>query len=134
MVAHDVLTPPVVLQGFAELLLRDRYGPLNDAQKRTAGKIHANVEKLVGMMEQLLAFSRLLKRLREAAPGSVPVVGVLEREATRIRKEAFSPKLVLSVGENMGDACVAADEAGLAFLIRNVLHNVACLAETDGAV
>lgn len=64
--AHDLKTPPVVIQGFSELLSRGRYGPVSPEQEKPLRTIHRNVQYMVDMVEHVLIFSRLLRGLQQS--------------------------------------------------------------------
>lgn len=63
--AHDLVTPPVVIQGFLELLLKGRYGALAPEQEKPLKTIHRNVRLMSGMVEDLLTYTRFLKSLHQ---------------------------------------------------------------------
>jgi PAS domain S-box-containing protein len=63
--AHDLVTPPVVMQGFSELLLKGRYGPLAPDQEKPLRTIQRNLGLLSEMVERLLTFTRLIRSLQQ---------------------------------------------------------------------
>ena len=58
---HELVTPPVVIQGYIELLLRGRYGPLSAEMERPVRTVQRNIATLSAMVEAFLDLSRLLR-------------------------------------------------------------------------
>src|SRR5579872_6778709 len=58
-VSHDVRQPLGGIIGYAELLLSEQPGPLNERQKEFLGNIHGGGQHLVRLTDDLLRFSRL---------------------------------------------------------------------------
>jgi len=105
---HDLKTPPGIVLGFSELLLRGRYGEVKPEQERALRAVHRNTAQLAEMLDLLLDFSRFLKRIHAGPeePHAVePLVSqVLERlgrEArarhVRLAPPAFTPAALTSV-------------------------------------
>ena len=124
--SHDLKTPPVVVQGFAELLLRGRYGALTPEQEKPVQTIYRNILSLSDMVDQLLDFSRLLKQVH-AAPSCIPLAQVWREECAGFGKSgqvlaSFSPCLV------DGDDTVCVSRRALLYALRNMACNALRLA------
>jgi len=105
---HDLKTPPGIVLGFSELLLRGRYGEVKPEQERALRAVHRNTAQLAEMLDLLLDFSRFLKKIHagpeEPHPVEAQVSQVLERLAKEARARhvrfappAFAPAAVTSV-------------------------------------
>lgn len=121
--AHDLQTPPVVIQGMAELLMRGHYGALSGPQDKAVRTVHRNVLLLSQMMEQLLLFSRLLSGRPRAARGALCL-----RESVRRALGDAQPEwqeLNIRCAAELGEEPmhVVADAPSLDFLARNLLLN-----------
>ncbi len=119
--SHDLKTPPVVIQGFAELLMRGRYGALNPEQEKPLQTIYRNVLTLSAMVDQLLDFSRLLRRIH-SPPSAVGLARAWADAAEGFGKPGyllatFSPCKV------EGDDTVVAERNALAYALRNLVTN-----------
>lgn len=57
--SHELRTPLSVINGFAEILVREKLGPLNDEQKRRVRKILLQGERLTHIIDELLDLSRI---------------------------------------------------------------------------
>jgi PAS domain S-box-containing protein len=125
--SHDLKTPPVVVQGFAELLLRGRYGALTPEQEKPVQTIYRNILSLSDMVDQLLDFSRLLKQVH-APPSCMPLGQAWKEECAGFGKSgqvlaSFSPCQV------EGDDTVFVSRRALLYALRNMACNalrIAC--------
>lgn len=59
MASHELRTPLSVINGFAEVLVRGKIGPLNDEQKRRLRKILMQGQRLNRIVDELLDLSRI---------------------------------------------------------------------------
>jgi signal transduction histidine kinase len=119
--SHDLKTPPVVIQGFAELLLRGRYGALGQEQEKPLQTIYRNVLTLSSMVDQLLDFSRLLRRIH-SPPSAMPLSRAWADAAEGFGRPGyllatFSPCRV------EGDDTVVAERNALSYALRNLVTN-----------
>lgn len=57
--SHELRTPLSVINGFAEILVREKIGPLNDEQKRRVRKILMQGQRLNRIVDELLDLSRI---------------------------------------------------------------------------
>lgn len=123
--AHDLVTPPVVMQGFVDLLLRGRYGRLQSAQEKPLETIRRNVALLASMVERLLAFSRLTRRIHERERKPVPLESrwrqVLEESGEVLSRWQRDPK-----GQEDPSLVLACPES-LDYLLGNLVLNAASL-------
>jgi PAS domain S-box-containing protein len=124
--AHDLKTPPVVIQGFAELLLRGRYGVLIPEQEKPLQTIYRNILSLSDMVDQLLDFSRFLKQVH-SPPICIPLAQAWREECAGFGRSgqalaSFSPCVV------HGDDSVCVPRNALLYALRNMAHNTLRLA------
>lgn len=57
--SHELRTPLSVINGFADILLREKLGSLNDEQKRRLRKMLVQGERLTRILDELLDLSRV---------------------------------------------------------------------------
>jgi len=57
--SHELRTPLSVINGFGEILVREKLGPLNDEQKRRVRKILMQGQRLNRIIDELLDLSRI---------------------------------------------------------------------------
>ncbi|MEW5764233.1 MAG: histidine kinase dimerization/phospho-acceptor domain-containing protein [Acidobacteriota bacterium] len=127
--AHDLVTPPVVMQGFSELLLKGRYGPLAAEQEKPLRTIQRNLALLSEMVERLLTFTRLIRTLQREPPEVLSLSdawkrtlsdseGGADRNGRRFTREAAESKELL----------VAVPGPALAYLLDSLFENALDLA------
>ncbi len=58
-VSHELQTPLVSIRGYTEMILRGRLGPTTEEQRRGLELSLRNVDRLISMIDGLLAFSRM---------------------------------------------------------------------------
>lgn len=119
IVGHDLRTPLSVIHlGITTALQR---GGLSPEQERTFSRISRSAQRMRGIIEDLLDFSRA--RQGQAIPVEkrpVDLVEVCRRVLAELRSIAGERALALSVS---GDTMVAADAGRLAQVISNLVGN-----------
>jgi PAS domain S-box-containing protein len=125
--AHDLKTPPVVMQGFAELLLRGRYGVLEPGFEKPLRTILRNVVGLVDMVESVLTFSRLLRSLPDQR-GAVSLGRAWFEAMAELasRSPESAARFVFDAGP--GEDEVEASTAALAHMVSHFVRNALALA------
>ena len=57
--SHELRTPMTVIKGYADFLMKENFGPLNEQQKKFIGKITNNTEQLLHLVNDILDISKL---------------------------------------------------------------------------
>ncbi|MEJ2369007.1 MAG: PAS domain-containing sensor histidine kinase [Acidobacteriota bacterium] len=132
--AHELKTPPGIILGFAELLLRNRYGPLNDGQAKALEAIQRNARLLDESVEQLLEFSRFLRRVEPSTWVPTPLWEALVSASDRQRKECEAAGVeIILAGRPASGETMATPEV-LEHLMENLVANLTRLCRSGGAV
>ncbi len=76
--SHELRTPLSVINGFAEILVREKLGPLNDEQKRRVRKILMQGQRLNRIIDELLDLSRIKRGKIECRKDVFDLVPVLK--------------------------------------------------------
>ncbi|HIP87230.1 MAG TPA: GAF domain-containing protein [Anaerolineales bacterium] len=123
LVAHELRTPMTSIRGYADMLLKEMVGPLNDQQKQFLQTIRSNVERMRILVSDLQDISRIeTGRLRlEIQPTSLADA---LREALRTVQgqiEAKGQHLSIQVPGDL--PTVQADPSRLAQVMTNLLSN-----------
>lgn len=121
-VSDEVRTPVNSILGFAQLLLEEDFGPLNERQRRYVGHIRSSGRHLLSMINDILDFSGLQTGRIELALEDVPVRGTVENVLVRAAPVAEAKGLKLSF-EDGPDAEVRADPRRLEQVLWNLLSN-----------
>jgi len=97
-ISHELRTPLAPIIGYVEMLLSERPGPLTDRQRSHLTVVEQAVQRLQGLIEDLLAFvqmdqGKLLLEIRPFAIGPL-----LEERARSIMPRAMQKGLMVEVG------------------------------------
>jgi PAS domain S-box-containing protein len=130
---HDLKTPPGIVLGFCELLLRGRYGPLRQEQERPLRAIHRNTAQLAEMLDILLDFSRSLRNLDLNPAAPYPLNAVLAKMQERLLKEARQRKVRMT-GAVAADVLTTAPPVVLESLLEHAVRNSIFLCEEGGEI
>lgn len=124
---HDLKTPPGIVMGFCELLLRGRYGEVRPEQERALRAIHRNTAQMSEMLELLLDFSRFLKRLDTSTVEPHLLAPVLDRVFERVGREARARKVRLTPPAVGAGAVTAVSPEVLEPLLEHMIRNAVLL-------
>jgi signal transduction histidine kinase len=119
--SHELRTPLNGLMGYANLLLDGHYGALAPAQEKAVNEIQESAKHLLGVIESLLAFSRVSQGRQVPRVSEVPVAGIVQRLSDRLRPLVFAKRLDLEVAAE--DFSVFTDESMLEQIVTNLLGN-----------
>lgn len=131
--AHDIRTPLGAIQGYCELLEEEIYGPVNDRQRETLGRVRMSGRHLLSLLDNVMDMARLNAGVVqvEAEPVSLEEVA---REAVHMLIPAADAKLqTLQLGR-MADATVTADHARVRQILVNLIGNAVKFTPQDGSV
>jgi PAS domain S-box-containing protein len=133
-VSHELQTPLVSVRGYTEMILKERLGSINDEQKKGLTLSLKNIDRLIAMIDNLLAFARVDRESGELKISSFPVAGVLD-EALGTLKEKIETK-GLRVTRNVDDAAltVHADRDKILQVFLNLIGNAVKFSRERGSI
>jgi PAS domain S-box-containing protein len=79
VISHELRTPLTAIMGYADLLAQEVTGPLNEGQKKQILRIKAGTDRLLRLLESILAFVRLETGHEEAHLCQIDVPDLLSR-------------------------------------------------------
>jgi PAS domain S-box-containing protein len=122
-VSHELQTPLVSIRGYTEMILKERLGPITEEQRKGLGLALKNVDRLITMIDNLLAFARTdpaRVRLELAEFELKPLVD----EAAELLRERMTARGIEYDLRMEDDALrVAADRDKLLQVLLNLLSN-----------
>ncbi len=130
--AQELRTPMTSILGYTELLMNESVGKLGEIQRKFLQRVQANVERMSGMLNDLIGVTTIDsgKLVIELEP--VDIVGVIE---TALRKVQFRlEEKELDTQVEIGDVpVVLADPECVQQIVDNLLTN-ACKSSQTGSV
>jgi PAS domain S-box-containing protein len=120
--SHELRTPLNAVLGFSDLLGEERYGTLNDRQRRYVNHIHTGGKHLLRLISDILDLSKIEAGRLELAFESVPVERTFQEVLDALRPLADKKSLTLF---QQADSCLAvrADVTRLKQVLMNLLGN-----------
>lgn len=132
--SHELRTPLSVINGFAEILVREKLGPLNDEQKRRVRKILMQAQRLNRIVDELLDLSRIRSGKVQIRRDVFDLVPVLKAclDDHQIVCEQQKIQLKDEVPDVLPD--VVGDIERITQIVVNLLNNSIKYTEAGGAV
>lgn len=115
--SHDFRTPLTAIRGFAQVLARDAD---DDRSRDLAERIVSNAERLGGMVDQLVAHTRLRAGAVRVDPRPLDLVSLAGSVASEL-EAALGSHDVRVVAD--GPAVALADDAAMRRVLQNLLSN-----------
>ena len=131
--AHDIRTPLGAIQGYCELLEEEIYGPVNDRQRETLGRVRMSGRHLLSLLDNVMDMARLNAGVVQVGAEPVKLEDVA-REAVHMLVPAADAKLqTLQLGR-MAEAVVTADHARVRQILVNLIGNAVKFTPQDGRI
>lgn len=130
--SHELRTPLTAIIGYEELLADGITGPVTDSQRQQLGRIKASATHLLGLIDEILTFSRVEAGSERAQMDIVQVRTVLEDAAALVAPLLDDRGLVLTVELADCSHSICTDEQKLRQILVNLLSNATKFTEHGG--
>lgn len=131
--AHDIRTPLGAIDGYCSLMQDEIYGPINDRQRETLGRVRMSGQHLLSLLDNVMDMARLNAGAVRTHAEPVRLADVA-REAVHMLLPAANAKLqALELG-TLEDVVVTADEARVRQVLVNLIGNAVKFTPQDGSV
>jgi signal transduction histidine kinase len=133
-VSHELQTPLVSVRGYTEMILKERLGSINDEQKKGLTLALKNIDRLIAMIDNLLAFARTDREAGELKVSAFPLAGVVD-EALALLGEKIEAK-ALRVTRSVDDPplTVQADRDKILQVFLNLIGNAVKFSRDRGSI
>jgi PAS domain S-box-containing protein len=121
--SHELRTPLTAIIGYGELLADGITGPITDGQREQLLRIKASAGHLLGLIDELLTFSRFEAGREEARYEPVDVIEVLDEAYSIAWPLAKSSGLGLTVTPPVEPQTMVTDRIKLRQILVNLLSN-----------
>jgi PAS domain S-box-containing protein len=120
--SHELRTPLNAVLGFSELLVEERYGPLNDRQRRYLNHIHVGGSHLLRLINDILDLSKIEAGRLQLAIENVPVKSSFAEVVDTLRPLAEKKSQTLACSPSTA-LSVRADATRFKQILMNLLGN-----------
>ena len=120
--SHELRTPLHTVIGFAELLIEEMQGPLNEKQKRYVGHIQRDAQHLLALINEILDLSKIEAGRLELRRETLAPDAVIEEAISSIRPRAEDKSIRIQTDIGMLPA-LSADRLRLKQILLNLLSN-----------
>ena len=127
--SHELRTPLNAIGGFAELLSLEIHGPVTEQQREDLGRITASQRHLLGIINDILNFSRVEAGRIEYSIEDVDLSETIKRVHNMIHPLAESKGVELIEEECPPGICAVADVAKTEQILVNLLSNAVAFTE-----
>lgn len=93
VMSHELRTPLTAIMGYEELLADGITGPINPQQAQQLGRIKASAQHLLGLIDEILTFSRIEAGRETIRLEIADVNGIIEDSATLVAPLAAEKEL-----------------------------------------
>ena len=132
-VSHELRTPLTSLRGYTEAMSEELLGPLTDGQREALEVGTRNIERLLGMIDELLSFARFESREIELDRRPTDLVEIAAQVVGSV-KAARGPELQLELVAEAGLLPVDADPSRIAQVLDNLVTNAVKFTPPDGRI
>jgi signal transduction histidine kinase len=131
--AHDIRSPLGAIDGYCAILEEEIYGPVNDRQRETLGRVRMSGRHLLALLDNVMEMARLTAGVLTTNAEPVRLMNVA-REAVHMMIPAADAKLqTLQVGR-LAEVVVLADHDRLRQVLVNLLGNAVKFTPVDGSI
>jgi signal transduction histidine kinase len=131
-ISHELRTPMNAIIGFSQFLLRPKYGSLSDSQRDMVERILNNGKHLLGLLNEVLDFSKIESGQLELKPQIYDISTVIDSTVGEMKTQASMKKLSLSVTNKLDDPIVYSDPLRVKQILTNLLSNAIKFTKVGG--
>ena len=132
--SHELRTPLNAIGGYAELLLMGLSGPVTEQQLEQLGRIKRSQEHLLGIINDILNFSRVEAGQLAYEIGAVPVHEVVDAVVRMLMPQATSKGVQLRASGCGLDIVAWADRIRTEQIVLNLVSNAVKFTASGGSV
>ncbi len=131
--SHELRTPLNAIGGFTDLLMMELPGPVTPQQQQYLERIRRGRDHLLGIINDILNFSRIEAGQLLYEVTRVSLCGVADSVGEMVAAQAATMKIELTVAESP-DAIVMADRAKTEQIVLNLVSNALKFTASGGSV
>ena len=133
-VSHELQTPLVSIKGYTEMMLRGDLGDVTAEQRQGLEVSRRNIQRLIGLIDQLLTFARTEERLTELTLEAFPLWQVIEETINLLGDRIKEKSLRVTTRYRTEELTVMADRDLISQVVINLLGNAIKFNKENGEV
>ncbi len=133
-VSHELRTPMTSIKGYIELLLAGAVGSLSPPQQHFLEIVGNNTERMIGLVNNLIAVSQMEQGLMQIEPKTVDMRRIIEEAVQAARPEATERELDLTLTLPPNLCPATGDGQRLRQIVDNLLDNALHYTQPGGCV
>jgi len=133
-VSHELQTPLVSIRGYTEMILRERLGSINEEQRKGLALSLRNIDRLIAMIDNLVAFTRAPREAAELKLQRFPLKPLIEESLDLLRVKARARGIDLRYSLAEPGVEVDADREKILQVFVNLLSNAVKFNREGGRV
>jgi PAS domain S-box-containing protein len=131
--SHELRTPLHTIIGFAELLMEELKGPLNEDQKRFVAHIQRDSSHLLSLINQILDLSKIEAGRLELHRQAIDLSGTIEEVLASIRPQALAKAIRIETSVD-SEITADADYLRIKQILLNLLGNAVKFTPEGGLI
>jgi PAS domain S-box-containing protein len=132
--SHELRTPLNAIGGYAELIAMGIAGPITEQQQDYIARIRSSQQHLLGIITDLLNFSRIEAGQVTYDLGPVPIENIIDSVMPLVAPQAESRSITLSREPAPAGAIVLADQRKAEQIVLNLMSNAIKFTDAAGSV
>jgi PAS domain S-box-containing protein len=132
--SHELRTPLNAIGGYAQLLQMGLSGPITEGQAEQLARIQHSQEHLLGIINDILNFSRIEAGQVQYDIGPVVIRDVMTDVAPMLEPQLHAKGIRLTVAPCPEDVVVVADRSKVEQILINLLSNAAKFTPSGGRI
>ncbi len=133
-VSHELQTPLVSIRGYTEMILKERLGPISEEQRKGLSLSLKNIDRLISMIDNLLAFSRTDPDRQELKFRRFELRPLVDETLALLQGEIAAKALHVTVRGAAEPIVVRADRDQILQVFLNLLSNAVKFGHAGGNV
>lgn len=133
-VSHELQTPLVAIRGYTEMILKERLGSITEEQRKGLSLSLRNIDRLIALIDELLAFARAERGKDPLHPSDFPVSPLLDETAELLAEKMRAKRVSLEREVDPPDLAVRADRDKILQVFVNLVSNAVKYNREGGTV
>jgi PAS domain S-box-containing protein len=133
-VSHELQTPLVSIRGYTEMILKERLGPISEEQRKGLSLSLKNIDRLIAMIDNLLAFSRTEPELQDLKLTRFSLRPLVDEVVALLEEQIGERALKVGARFENENLVIRADRDRILQVFLNLLSNAVKFSRDGGRI